>query len=185
MKNLCLLVILATCSLWSTAQIQSYNKAIGIRVFNDGRFGNGAAFDFKTNFKSASIFAPIADRLAFEAFASVGGYVLPAETRFSTALTALIEPHKNIMDIGLSWYWGVGASVGFTNGTVTGVGSYGATYFGPKATGGFEYILPKHPWAFTLGWIAGVDFVPAWATNTYLTASGTASAIYLIGYNPR
>ena len=173
--SLTFLLIFAT----TNAQIQTYNKAIGIRL-TEGSFGAGVNFDFKTYFNERSFFEPICDKLGFEAFAGVAiGF-----NSFSSSITALVEPHKNIGETGLSWYWGLGASAGFTTSSV-GTGTFSSAAFGPRGTGGIEYVLPKHPWAFNVGAIAGFDYVPNWGVPFNGHGVATAAAIYLLDFSPR
>ena len=180
-KYSALLLLCLTISLTIQAQIQSYNKAIGIRL-TEGSFGSGASFDFKTYLNERSFFEPICDKLGLEAFA--GAYFNPFDDRFSTSITVLIEPHKEISTTGLSWYWGLGASTGFTTAPSLG-GNISSSTFGPRGTGGIEYVLPNHPWAFNVGALAGFDYVPNWGAPFNPLAMGTAAAIYLLDFSPR
>jgi hypothetical protein len=75
-------------------------------------------------------------------------------------LTGLYEIHKPALDINrLEWYYGLGAHIGFFDGSRTGWGSGNYNVVGIDVIGGIEYNFKELPFNLSLDWKPAFDFV--------------------------
>jgi hypothetical protein len=65
------------------------------------------------------------------------------------AIGALIEKHKPIGPLGLSWYWGAGAYVGFG----------GGRNFGAQGIVGLDFLFPALPVNLSVDWKPELNFI--------------------------
>jgi hypothetical protein len=168
-------------------QAQQYKTALGVRLISGiGGAGHGGAFTIKHFVNQSTALDGI-----LEASVSTNGN----DTWFSSSVTGLYEPHKNFftgLTSNLTWYWGIGATVGFSshrywNGYDLGGNNIYETNtgitVGPKAAIGAEFTLPNHPWTFSVDALPGFVYVPGWESPYYSTFTHTVSAKYIIGYS--
>jgi hypothetical protein len=122
-----------------SAEAQGYKLGLGIRLSNST----------PTLSNSISVKYFVRENRAVDGLVSFGG------DRFG--IGGLYEFHTPMSTPGLQWYWGVGAYVGFQN---------GSTYLGPTGAIGLDYKFEKVPLNLSLDWkpeldlLPGINFVP-------------------------